>query len=213
MSQITAIDIQQRHKARRSIFVDGEFFAGVDQEVVALLNLKPGQAVNPEDLRRILEREEDVRARELVLRWLDFAPRTRRQLADKLRQKGVDDAVAARVLDRLQAAGLINDESYARDWVKSHSRTGALGRRRIGAELARRGVDRDTAAAAMEEEAPADEGEACEDLARRKAAQYRNLPRDAARRRLTGFLSRRGFSGEDVYRAVDKALPRKEQEE
>lgn len=212
MAQITAIDVQRRHKHRRSVFVDGEFFAGVDQEVVALLNLKVGQAVNPEDLRRILEREEDVRARELVLRWLDHSARTRRQLADKLRLKGVDDAAAARVLDRLQAAGVINDEAYARDWVKSRSRTGALGRRRISAELAKRGVDHETAAEAMEQEAPADEAEAAETLAIRKAAAYRNLPRDAARRRLAGFLSRRGFAPEDVYRAVNAALPEKRDE-
>jgi regulatory protein len=207
---ITAIEAQKKHKHRSSIFVDGEFFAGVDQEVVALLKLKAGQAVNPADLAKILEREEDVRVRELVLRWLDVAPRTRRQLADRLRLKGVEDTAAGRVLDRLQAAGLINDEAYARQWIKSKTRSGALGRRRIAAELARRGVPRDTAEEALAEEASADESEAVAELARRKAAAYRGLARDAARRRLAGFLSRRGFALEDVLRAVDAVLPRDE---
>jgi regulatory protein len=212
VSRITAIETQRSHKRRSSIFVDGEFFAGVDQEVVALLKLKAGQAVNPADLAKILEREEDVRVRELVLRWLDVAPRTRRQLADRLRLKGVEDAAAGRVLDRLQAAGLINDEAYARLWIKSKTRSGALGRRRIAAELARRGVSRDTAEEALVEEASADESEAVAELARRKAAAYRGLARDVARRRLAGFLSRRGFAPEDIFRAVDAVLPKEDKE-
>lgn len=207
MSQITAIDIQQRHPSRRSIYVDGEFFAGVNREVVVLLKLKAGQTVHPEDLRRILEREEDVRVREQVLRWLEISPRTRRQLADRLRQKGVEDAAAVRVLDRLQAAGVINDETYAREWVRSRSRNNAMGRRRLSAELAKRGVDWDDAQAVLDEEAPGSDAGACETLALGKAAGYRRLPRETARRRLTGFLARRGFSGEDVRRAVNAALP------
>jgi regulatory protein len=211
MSLITAIEAQQRHKHRRSIFVDGEFFAGVDQEVVALLSLKTGQTIKPADLKSILEREEEVRARELVLRWLDISARTRRQLADRLRLKGVEDEVAGRVLDRLQAAGVINDDAYAREWIKAKTRGGAMGRRRISAELARRGVDRDTAAGAMADEGSTDETEAVADLARRKAATYRGLDRDVARRRLVGFLSRRGFALEDIFRAVDAALPKNEE--
>ncbi len=159
----------------------------------------------------MLEREAEDRAREMCLRWLEAAPRTRRQLADRLRQKDVDEAAAGRALDRLQAAGLIDDEAYARNWIRAHAPEGAMGRRRLAAELARRGVPRETADRVLADEAPPDEGRAAETVAARQAVRYRGLPREAARRRLAGFLSRRGFVPEEVFRAVDRVLPRKEE--
>jgi regulatory protein len=212
MPRITAIETQARRPQRRSVFVDGEFLAGVDLEAVAALKLRVGQDVAAADLRRLLEREEEVRARELCLRWLGVASRTRRQLADRLRRKDVSDDVAARVLDRLQASGLIDDAALARDLVRVQVRTGAMGRRRLALELAKRGVSREDADAVLAGEAPTDEAQACRELAERKAGAYRRLERPVARRRLAGFLARRGFDAEDVRAAVDAALPEKEQD-
>jgi regulatory protein len=207
MPRITSLEMQQRRRKRYSLFVDNEFFAGVDQEVVALLKLKPGQDVQPDDLRRVLEQEEEIRARELCLRWLAVAPRTRQQLADRLRRKDVSAEAANNTLDRLQAAGLVNDEAYARDWVKTHTAAGAMGRSRLSAELARRGVPRSAADEVIKGEAPADEAVACAALARRMVARYARLPNSVARRRLAGYLARRGFDAEAVRAAVNAELP------
>jgi regulatory protein len=207
MPRITAIEPQARRPSRRSVFVDGEFFAGVEAETAVTLRLTVGQEVRPADLRALLEREDEVAAREWCLRWLTVAPRTRRQLAERLERRGVDAATAERVLDRLQASGLVDDAVFARDWIKSRARTGAVGRRRLAAELAQRGVPRDLAAAALDQEAAPDEAAACRDLAEQKAPAYRRLPREAARRRLAGFLSRRGFAPDHVLAAVKAALP------
>lgn len=207
MPQITAIEVQATRKNRRSVFVDQVFCCGVDEEVVQRLHLQVGQEVGPEALRLLLTTGEEVRLREKILRLLDRHAYTRRQLEDKFRQRGADPGVVAVVLDRLQASGLINDEAYARAWIQTHSHQGAMGRRRLAAEMARRGIDRTTTEVVLAEEAPADEPGACEELALRKAAVYRNLPRETARQRLSGFLIRRGFNFEDVRRAVDKALP------
>lgn len=207
MPRITAIEVQARHPQRRSVFVDDEFLAGVDVEAVAALRLRVGQEVRPEDLKRLLEREEEVRARELCLRWLEAAPRTRRQLADRLQRREVAGPVAVRVLDRLQDAGLINDQALARDWVRAQARAGGMGRRRLGVELARRGVPRADADAVLDQEAPPDEAAVCRELAERKAGAYLRLERPVARRRLAGFLARRGFDAEAVRAAVDAVLP------
>jgi regulatory protein len=210
MPRITAIETQVRRPRRRSVFVDGEFLAGVDLEAVVALKLSVGQEVATADLRRLLEREEEVKARELCLRWLGVASRTRRHLADRLRRKDVDDGVAVRVLDRLQAAGLIDDAVLARDLVRVQVRNGAMGRRRLASELAKRGVPRADADEVLASEAPADEAQACRELAERKAGAYRRLERPKARQRLAGFLARRGFDAEDVRAAVNAVLPEKE---
>jgi hypothetical protein len=55
--KITAIEVQKKRPSRRSIFIEGEFFRGVAQEVVAKLKLKEGQEVNQEELGRIIYEE------------------------------------------------------------------------------------------------------------------------------------------------------------
>ncbi|MEW6517738.1 MAG: regulatory protein RecX [candidate division FCPU426 bacterium] len=225
MPVITALKPQQKRRQRLAVFIDGEFFAGVEREVAAELHLKVGDPVEPDDLARLLDREEEVRAREKCLTWLSAHGRTRRELQDRLRRLDIRPEIAGRVLDRLEQAGLLNDHALAVSLVQDRLRGGEVGRRRLRGELLKRGVARETVEAALEEsgavdgaEAPGmpgaevpgmlrDEAESCLELAQRKAKAYRNLPRETGRRRLAGFLARRGFGPEDIFRAVDRALP------
>ncbi len=207
MPRITAIEVQERRKKRRAIYVDDAFFCGVDQEVIAKLRLQPGQEVDPGQLRHITEAEEEVRIRERCLRLLDRRARTRRELSDRLRQDDIDPGLAERVLDRLQEQGLVDDQSFARLFIRDRSRAHGLGKRRLQAELTRRGVAREIVEQALDEELPPEEDDDCAALARRKAQAYRGLPLEVARRRLTAFLARRGFQWQSIRPAVERALP------
>ena len=62
-------------------------------------------------------------ARTILLRRLSVAPRTRRELADDLRKRGIPDDVSARVLDRFEEVGLVDDTEFARMWAVSRQRT------------------------------------------------------------------------------------------
>lgn len=207
MPRITSIKTQARRKKRRAIYVDDAFFCGVDQEVISKLRLQPGQEVDPGQLQHITEAEEEVRIRERCLRLLDHRARTRWELSGRLRQDDVDPGLAERVLDRLQEQGLVNDQAFARLFIRDRSRVQGLGRRRLQAELTRRGVAREIVEQALHEELPPEEDDDCAALARRKAQAYRGLPLEVARRRLTAFLSRRGFQWESIRPAVERALP------
>lgn len=155
----------------------------------------------------------ESKARELCLRWLAIRGLTRRQLRDRLEKKEIEPAVAERVLDRLEASGLVHDERLAREWVKRQAETGTAGRRRLKLELNRKGIGHELAERVIAEELPEDEGEACEALAERQARRYARVEPQAARRRLAGFLLRHGFGGDDVWRAVKKAIPGDGQDE
>lgn len=212
MPIITALKPQQKRRQRLAVFVDGEFFAGIEREVAAVLHLKVGDAVQPSDLAKLLDREEEVRAREKCLRWLEAHSRTRRELQDRLLRLGVGREIAERVLDRLEQAGLLNDAALARSLAQERLRGGGMGKRRLRGELLKRGVNREAVDAAVEAAADGEEAESCLALARRKAAAYRSVPSETARRRLAGFLARRGFEPEDIFRAVDQVLPREHME-
>jgi len=142
-------------------------------------------------------------ARDIVLRQLAAAPRTRAQLAAALARRGVPREVAAAVLDRLEEVDLVDDADFARQWVRS--RGGGHSRRALSHELAGKGVPDGVIREAVEQISPGDELVAARELVRRKLPSMRGDDPARRARRLTGMLARRGYDSATVYRAVREA--------
>ncbi len=145
-------------------------------------------------------------ARNLCLRALTGAPKTRQQLADLLADRDVPDDAAETVLDRLSEVGLIDDEAFAQAWVSSRQAGRGLARRALKAELRAKGVDDDVAATAVEAVDDDDERETARRLVERKLPSMRRLDRATATRRLMGMLARKGYSGGLAAGVVREAL-------
>lgn len=145
-------------------------------------------------------------ARTICLRLLTAAPRTRAELATALRRRGAPDDVAASVLDRLTAVGLIDDAAYARAWVSSRQAGRGLGRRALTEELGRKGVDRALVAEVVGAIDDDDELAAARALAVRRARLTRDLPAATRHRRLVCLLARRGYSTAVIARVADDVL-------
>ena len=145
-------------------------------------------------------------AKNLCLRALTGAPKTRQQLADLLADRDVPDDAAETVLDRLGEVGLIDDEAFAQAWVTSRQAGRGLARRALKAELRAKGVDDDVAATAVEAVDDDDERETARRLVDRKLPGMRRLDRATATRRLMGMLARKGYSGGLAAGVVREAL-------
>lgn len=148
----------------------------------------------------------EAAAREICLRLLTAAPRTRAQLADALRRRGVADEVAEKVLSRFTDVGLIDDEAFARAWVQSRHLGRGLARRALAAELRQRGVDEQTVDQAIEVLRPEQEEAAARELIAKRLPATRGLEPARRLRRLVGVLARKGYSPELSYRVVREAL-------
>ncbi|MDR2379636.1 MAG: recombination regulator RecX [Bifidobacteriaceae bacterium] len=145
-------------------------------------------------------------AREIALRALDRAPRSRAQLAARLASKDVAPEVAEAVLDRLEEVGLVNDQALADMLVRTrHSERGLVGLALVR-ELTRKGIDDDAAAAAMAQVTPEDEAAAAEQVARKRLAVTRGLPRATRLRRVAGVLARKGYPPGMAYSTVRRLL-------
>jgi regulatory protein len=145
-------------------------------------------------------------ARNICLRALTGAPKTRQQLADVLARRGVPEDAAEAVLDRLTEVGLIDDAAFARAWVNSRQAGRGLARRALSAELRAKGVDSEVAAVAVQEVDDDDERVAARRLVDRKLPSMRRLDRTTATRRLMGMLARKGYSGGMSAAVVREAL-------
>ncbi len=111
------------------------------------------------------------------------------------------------VLTRLTERGLLNDADYAVLFTRSRATTRGMSRRRIAAELAKRGVARDLVDAAITEvmaDESIDERAIVEAAAAKKFRALAKLEPDVQRRRLYGFLARKGFAPDLVRETVAK---------
>lgn len=145
-------------------------------------------------------------AREICLRLLAAAPRTRAQLVDALRRRDIPGEIAEAVLSRFTDVGLIDDEAFARAWVESRHLGRGLARRALVAELRQRGVGDETIDEAVGILAPEQEEAAARDLVKRRLGATRRLDAQKRLRRLVGMLGRKGYSPELAYRVVKEAL-------
>lgn len=152
---------------------------------------------------------EDV-ARQIVLRQLALAPRSRRQLRDKLAQRGCPEDVAERVLDRMTEVGLVDDEAYAAMLVRSQQAGRGLATRALARELRTKGVDDETARAALEQVSPEHERDQAERLVAKKLRTMHGLDATVQTRRLAGMLARKGYPADlsmQVIRAAVREAP------
>jgi regulatory protein len=207
--KITALPPQKHSPDRLSVFVDGALRMGLSAEVVLAAGLRVGDTVDDARLAELERRDLSWQAREAALRLLAVRPRSAAELARRLRMKGYGPEIGEEVIGRLRELGMIDDAVFAGTLVRDRVRLRPQGARRLAGELRQKGVDDETARAAIRETM---EGESTNEreLARRAAEKWRPRPDEEparARRRLHGFLARRGFDAEVIREVVDERLP------
>ncbi len=124
--------------------------------------------------------------------------RTERELRSLLEAGGFSDEELDEAIEYTASFGYVNDRRYAENYAVSF--TGKKSRRMIAADLRQRGVDEiwiEEAVAAL----PEDESEQIINLLYKRAGEPHALDQ-AEKRRLQGYLARRGFSTGEIIRAM-----------
>jgi regulatory protein len=148
------------------------------------------------------EDKELKRAKNTAYRYLTIRPRSRKELANKLQDKEFSDDIIAAVSEHLTRLGYLDDIKFAAQWAASRIRGRGFGRRRIEQELRIKGISSDIIKATITtlfEEAP--EAETARKEAEKKLKTLTRFEPEVRRRRLAGFLERKGFSSE-IIRAI-----------
>lgn len=143
-----------------------------------------------------------AQARDVVYRLLAVRARSHSELRQALLRKEIDEEVVDSVLQKFLDAGLIDDASFAEEWVNSRQRYQGLGRKALGFELRRKGVDEQHVEAALANVDADSEEERARELVQRKLPSVRSADYQAKMRRLVGMLARKGYSEGLAYRVV-----------
>jgi regulatory protein len=151
-----------------------------------------------------------AKAYDYALNLLAARAYTVRNLRRKLEQKGFDKVESGDAVDRLMERGYLDDARYASEFARQRLVSGGASVRRIEQQLAQRGIARDVArgaAAAAAEEEGIDPMVMLEKIAAKKVASMGDLEPVVMRRRLFGFLVRKGYDLEDVKKVVSRNFP------
>lgn len=226
---ITALQADPSDPDKVHLFIDGKHAMTVTLDVAATERLTVGQECPPARLERLHQAEEMQTAYESAVRFLSYRPRSSREVEMRLRKKGYTPEQIADAIERLRKQGYVDDMEFARFWVSNRMAFSPRGPRLLRSELRQKGVPQDVVDAVLQEqvEAQAEAEQQAEDtaavwgetsddptpgsdlanaltIARKKWRSYSTLDPQTARRRLTGFLMRRGYN----YETVDGVMRR-----
>ena len=204
MGVVTGIVPSPRKEGRFELLVDGKEFGVVSLELVERLGLRIGLTVDESPGAPLVEGVAVLAAYDRALNMLAAQSRSARDLRRRLVQKGLDPAHVDLAIERLRATGFLDDDAFARQFARSRVLGAGHSRRRVQQELYKRGVERDAIDEAVDEvfeDEAVDETELVEQAARKKLRTLGRLDAATRRRRLYGFLARRGYES-DAIRAV-----------
>lgn len=142
---------------------------------------------------------------ERALGLLAVRPRARRELERRLLAAGFDPPEVGDVLTRLERAGLVDDEAFAKQLAEHQFGTRRAGSRAVESELLAKGIAPDLAAE-VSASPPDDEQERAAELARSRVGRLVGVEPVKAFGRLTSLLVRRGYSHEVARFAARAAL-------
>lgn len=207
-ARIKAIEEHGRKAGRFTVRLEGVRSATVSAEIVERLGLREGVVLTVPQVAALRDAAAALRTFDRALNMLAARARSSTELRRKLVEKGEPPALADQAIARLTTLGLLNDDEYARQVARGRLLGGAS-KRRVQQELWRRGVARDVADDAVAEivaDEEVDEEDSAVRVARRKAASLAKLDAPTRRRRLYGFLARRGYDHAAIRAAMAQVL-------
>ena len=211
--KIIQITKSENKKERYVIHIsDGENYE-VFSEVLLKFGLRSGDCIDKEDLENMLIENERTRAKNITLRLLAKRMRTKKELIDKLQQKGFSESVIDYMIQELMRIGLINDEEFTEKYINnSIVLKKPYGKYALGYKLQKLGIQKNI----IEQKLPTllsenDEYELALNLARKKRALLSKYDEHKKKQRISSFLATRGFNW-DIINKVFTELNFKEDE-
>ncbi len=206
---VTGLTPASRRPGRWEVAVDGRAVGYVSIDLVERLALRVGRSIDADAAAQLEAGMAETAVYDRALGMLAARGRSSRELRQRLVRAGSLPAHADAAVARLQEAGLLDDSAYARQVARSRVATRGDSRRRVSQALAQAGVARQTADEAVADvfdEEAVDEAALVEDAARKRVRTLGDLDPATRRRRLYGYLMRRGHDAALIRGVVDRVV-------
>lgn len=204
MAKITKIEVQQKNKGRANIYIDDNFFMGVNAEIIYDLGIKKGEEVDEARLKDLIHKEGLSKAKNKAMSVLNRTAVSEKKLREKL--SDYSDEIVDEVIDKLKEYKFINDKDLASRIANDNSSISRFGTNKIRQNLYRKGISKENIEQAIE---TIDDDEQLENaiyLARKRYDKVKCEDNRKMYQKLTQHLLYKGFSYDIVKRAINEFL-------
>ena len=204
---VTDLTIQNKNKNRTNVCLDGEFGFGISNTLALTLSI--GQELSELEIANLQKRDEFEAAFHRADHFLGYKPRTGGEVTQKLHRLKYNDQTVQGVVERLTEQNIVNDRRFAAQWVEERSISKPKGRKVLEMELQQKKVDPEIIQEAL---SGVDDQELALKAARGYIQKVYETNWISFRKKITGFLIRRGFEYSDIAPIVVKVWAEKNHE-
>ena len=198
-------EIQELSKSRSKIVLDQEFAFVLYKGELRQYSIKIGQELSEEHYREIMTEVLPKRAKLRAMNLLKSRSYTTAQLRLKLQQGGYPEEVIREALEYVAAFHYTDDLRYAVDFITDNDQRKS--RFRMEQDLRAKGISAEIIEQAWQEwqenGGSQDESAMIEALLKKKNYDPENAD-IKEQQKVYAFLMRKGFSGENITRAIRK---------
>lgn len=150
-----------------------------------------------------INKKEFSKARNKAFKLLSYRERTIKEIEDRLRKKDFTEDIIKAVVDYLLENDYLNEERFAKMWIRSRKNHHPRGRKLIYKELKNKGINQRIINIALNQYlSQEDELEMAEYLMAKWLR--RRKKEDSSSYKLKNYLANKGFSYNLVYQVTDK---------
>ena len=197
--KITALKLQKKNRERVTVYLDGEYAFGVAHILAA--RLRTGQELSDATIESLQNEDAQEVAYQRALNFLSYRARSSEEVRRNLRKKDFSAECIESVIRRLEHHNYVNDAEFAVLWVENRSEFRPRGRYALRAELRQKGIANNVIDSVLQD---LDEDQLAYRAAVQQVTKYKPMDWISFRKKLSAFLSRRGFS----YEITANVLPK-----
>jgi len=201
MGKITEIKSGNRSSKRVNIFIDGRFALALDSDLVIKERLMVNAELEPDRIENLVKTDEIQRGFNSAVRYIGYRPRSEAELRNKLERRGFSADITDKVVSRLKEQGLVDDITFARFWTENRESFRPRSQSLTAFELKQKGITNEIIKQSV---SAIDDEDSAYNVALTKTRRLESIDYSDFRKRISGYLQRRGFSYEIIRRTIEK---------
>ena len=192
---------QRRDRERINIYLNDKYSFSLSFKSAE--DLVVGQTLSSADKEKLLEVDLIEKAYKKARRFVDYRPRSVKEVSDRLIKYGFELKIVRNVVENLKNNNLLDDSQFAEMWVENRRTFRPRSKRLMRKELMFKGVDECNIEVVLDN---VDELVDARQLAYSKITKFSQLSSDLLRKRIWSLLARNGFEYDIISDVVNEMI-------
>lgn len=191
----------QKAKNRFNIYINDEYAFPVDDNLLVQHRLIKGKELTKEEIDTLREKGEMSKGYQAALHYLNYKMRSEKEIIDYLIDK--EYQTIEPIIEKLKTHRLINDEEYAKSFVRTNSLLKLEGPRKIERAMGEKGLSKSDILTGLDEYSHELQVENAEKLAEKVLKRQRNKSSREMNQKVRQHLMTSGFDSDVIQQVMD----------